>query len=494
MFRQLAYPVACEPLFESSVIFCHSIFCQISDRTKNEMTKNGRQLSYFAAHGDLVRQRRTKFRTVEPSAGVEHKMMERGSLKSICGCARQLAIGAALLATGSSVALATPPFISSIFQERTAPASAEHLALKDEHGPWLILAMTFTGDEAENQAVQLAKELRPLLNAPVYVHRKEFDHSQPLAQASTRLHYDSADTLYTKRVRHANASHDQTYAVLVGNFTSTDDPRIKDMLQKVKTAHPACLGNPNEKPTKEDVATKDSNWLIATKRAMLWQKSERSAKKGKMGAAFVTRNPYLPDDYFQNAVDDFVVDLNSRIDPPQQSLLNCKKRYTVRVATFTGQVVTKLAGGISAAGSDEALSDSLNEAAGNAHDMAAVLRAQGVEAFEFHDRNASYVTIGAFDTLGEEAPNGGPFIYNPEMVSIMNQYCGYTTRTFTDGKTGKTTQTPMCKTLKIGQDKKDPTIEVRVPFDVEGKFISIPKASTSKLYQGSLLGKSRIRE
>ncbi len=45
-----------------------------------------------------------------------------------------------------------------------------------------------------------------------------------------------------------------------------------------------------------------------------------------MGFAFVTRNPYLPEDYFKNAVDDFVVDLNSRIDPPEQSLLNCKKR------------------------------------------------------------------------------------------------------------------------------------------------------------------------
>ncbi len=204
-------------------------------------------------------------------------MMERGSLKSIF----VQSLGAGLVALGSSAALATPPFISSMFQERKAPASEEHLALKDEHGPWLILAMTFTGDDAEAQAVQLAKELRTMLNAPVYVHRKEFDNSQPLAQASARLHYDSADTVYTKRVRHANASHDKTYAVLVGNFTSADDPRIKDMLQRVKTAQPACLATPNSKPTKEEIATKDSNWLIATKRAMLWQKSERTAKKAR---------------------------------------------------------------------------------------------------------------------------------------------------------------------------------------------------------------------
>ncbi len=157
----------------------------------------------------------------------------------------------------------------------------------------------------------------------------------------------------------------------------------------------------------------------------------------------------------------------------------------MRVATFTGRIVTELAGGTSAKNKDEKVTDSLNDAAVNAHNLATTLRSKGVEAFEFHDRDASYVTIGAFDILGEEPPNGGPFIYNPEMVSIMNQYCGYTVRTFNDSRTGKTTQTPMCKTLKELPD---------VPFDVEGKFISIPKASTAKLYQGSLLGKSRVRE
>ncbi len=393
-------------------------------------------------------------------------MTERGSRRSLF----VKALSTALVAVTSNLAMATPPFIANMFQERAAPASEEHLALKDEHGPWLILAMTFTGDDSEARAVQLAKELRALLNAPVYVHRKEFDTTQPLAEASRNLHYSNAETKYTKRVRHANATREQTYAVLVGNFAGTDDPRIKDMLQKVKTAHPACLGKPDTKPTKEDVATKDSNWLIATKRAMLWQKSEASAKKGKMGAAFVTRNPYLPDDYFQNAVDDFVVELNSRIEPQQQSLLNCKKRYTVRVATFSGRVITELSGGISAKKQDDKITNSLNRAGNRAHELASALRAKGVEAYEFHDRDASYVTIGGFDTLGEEAPNGGPFIYNPDMVAIMNQYCGYTTATLNDGKT----QSPMCKTIKELPN---------VPFDVEGKFISVPRASTAKLYQ-----------
>lgn len=389
--------------------------------------------------------------------------------------------GGALVSVGSSTSLlAAPPSILNMFQERSAAASQEHLALKDEHGPWLILAMTLTGDDAEARAIELAKELRPILHSPVYVHRKEFDHSQPLAQASARLSYADGESVYTKRIRHANAVREKTYAVLVGNFTSADDPRVTDVLKRVKTAQPACLApKESDKPTTENVKTHDSNWLIATRRMLLWQKNEESAKKGPMGAAFVTRNPFLPDDYFQNAVDDFVVELNERVE---HSLLRCKKRYTVRVATFNGRTVTEMASGMAPKKEEQQISDSLDEACLRAGQLTAALRAKGIEAYEFHDRNASYVTIGSFDSLGDEAPGGGPFIYNPEMVSIMNQWCGYEMRSITDPKSGYVSTTPSCKTLD------------KIPFDVEGKFISVPRAATSKLYQGSLLGKSRISQ
>lgn len=400
-------------------------------------------------------------------------------------------VGAALVSGSGSGPLlhAAPPSILSMFQERSAAASQEHLALKDEHGPWLILAMTLTGDDAETRSIELAKELRASLHAPVYVHRKEFDHSQTLAKASARISYPNKEAVYTKRIRHANAVREKTYAVLVGNFTSADDPRVAEMLKRVKTAHPACLAPKDaDKPTAENIKTKDSGWLIATKRMLLWQKNEESSKKGPMGAAFVTRNPFLPDDYFQNAVDDFVVQLNERVE---HSLLKCNKRYTVRVATFKGRTVTELSTATSPKKDEQEISDSLDEACLKAGQLTQALRAKGVEAYEFHDRSASYVTIGSFDSLGEETPGGGPFIYNPEMVSVMNQWCGYEMRSIKDPNTGFVKTTPSCKTLNVA-----PAGEVRqdVPFDVEGKFISVPKPAASKLYQGSLLGKSRISQ
>lgn len=384
------------------------------------------------------------------------------------------------LVSGSTTALAGPPSILNMFQERSAAASEEKLVLKNEHGPWLILAMTLSGDEAEAQAIALAKELRAMLRTEVYIHRKEFDYSQPLAQASARLTDGQQQKVYKTWYQHANAVHEKNYAVLVGNYVSSDDPRIADMLKRVKTARPKCLESKLQQPTPEEVKTSDSNWLIATKRMLLWQKNEELAKKGPMGVAFVTRNPLLPDDYFQNAVDDFVVGLNERVE---HSLLRQGERggrYTVRVATFNGRTVTELATGMGPKKEElEEVSDALDEACLKAGELTAALRAKGVEAYEFHDRNASYVTIGIFDNLGEELPTG-QFVYNPEMVSILNQWCGYEMLTVKDPKTGYVKTTPSCKTLN------------KIPFDVEGKFISVPRPATSKLYGGSLLGKSRI--
>ncbi len=396
---------------------------------------------------------------------------------------------ALLIATVSAPALAGPPAILGMFQEKSQAATEENLVLRNEHGPWLILAKTLSGDDAEAQAIALAKELKTMLRMEVYVHRKEFDNSQPLAQATAKLSYEDRQAVYTKRYKLANSARIKTYAVLVGNFTSADDPRILDTLQRVKTARPACL---MEKDPKASTAsnsqnaqsetttdkTRDPNWLVNVKRAVLWQRNEENAKKGPMGAAFVTRNPLLPDDFFQHAVDDFVVKLNDKVE---YSLLKSPGKYTVRVASFNGRTITELATSAKSKFEDEEVTDALEEAAEQATKLTAALRAKGVEAYVFHDRTASYVTIGSFDTLGDVLPTG-QFVYNPDMVAVMNQYCGYELLSIKDPQTGFMKSQPSCKTLD------------KIPFDVEGKFISVPRATAAKLYGGSLLGKSRVNQ
>ena len=131
-----------------------------------------------------------------------------------------------------------------------------------------------------------------------------------------------------------------------------------------------------------------------------------------MGRAFFTRNPLLPREYFvPKGVDEFVAKMNQGVE---HSLLDCPGRYTVQVATFRGKTVLQTDRNASRT-DDERLrlemgqdktEDPLVEAAENAHLLTKELRKHGWEAYEFHDRTESIVTIGSFDQVGQQLANG----------------------------------------------------------------------------------------
>ena len=63
----------------------------------------------------------------------------------------------------------------------------------------------------------------------------------------------------------------------------------------------------------------------------------------------------------------------------------------------------------------------LIDAAEKAHKLTEALRAKGVQAYEFHDRASSIVTIGSFDSVGTPQPNG-QIELNPQIHAIMQKY------------------------------------------------------------------------
>ncbi len=77
-----------------------------------------------------------------------------------------------------------------------------------------------------------------------------------------------------------------------------------------------------------------------------------------------------------------------------------QKQYTVRVATFRGASTMKLP---EIKRNGAGLPSKLEEAAIKAHELTLALRKQGVEAYEFHDRYESIVTIGSFNRSGAAA-------------------------------------------------------------------------------------------
>ena len=67
------------------------------------------------------------------------------------------------------------------------------------------------------------------------------------------------------------------------------------------------------------------------------------------------------------------------------------------------------------------MTDKLELAADRAHRLTTALRKQGVEAYEFHDRYESIVTVGSFDNEGTELPDGRVEI-NPGIFRVMEKY------------------------------------------------------------------------
>jgi hypothetical protein len=140
-------------------------------------------------------------------------------------------------------------------------------------------------------------------------------------------------------------------------------------------------------------------------------------------------NPLLPDTYFsENKLDEFVVKMNKRT---KYSLLKNSGKYTVKVAEFNGG--TKML--------NDSVSDKLREMKGGslfrkskkASDLeTALLKAnvltkylrkhEKLEAYEFHDRNASYVCVGSFDWATRQSGLGTET--NPELKAVLEKFTG----------------------------------------------------------------------
>lgn len=367
---------------------------------------------------------------------------------------------------------AEPPSILKIFRAKQ-PLADESLELKVEHGPWMILAYTLPGADAKPKAIDLAREIRQDLKLPAFVMEKTSGVTATLVKRE-RIRNDANGNPVPVglEARYANGGQETVYVVLVGEFTSIDDVRIPDILQKVRTAHPKAIqANPSDSAATAEQSS-SSNWLIQQYRSKIWTRNDRKDEVGKMGAAFVTRNPLLPDDYFEAPkVDEFVANLNKDVE---FSLLECPGKFTVRVASFTGRQVTDFGNGAQASKLKDT-TDALDQAALSAHELTVAMRKQGVDAYEFHDRYGSYVMVGSFDSLGQELTSG-QFRYHPGIVEVNQKWCGYRVVDAKDPSTGAIAKTTSLNSLN------------KVPFDIEGKPMAVPRLATSNLYRGALLG------
>lgn len=339
--------------------------------------------------------------------------------------------------------------------------------ITESAGPWMIMVTTFHGDKAEVQARQLVYELRKQNKLRAYTRAQTYNYNEKHIPGRG-VFPDGAP----KTMEYLNAEKYEEVAVLVGDFRAVDDPDAQKDLAMIKHADPACL-----KPE----ATPTSNSPLADLRR--WgQQTFGTGKKsnGPLANAFITTNPLLPREYFVGkGVDKFVAEINKGVE---HSLLDCPGRFSVKIASFTGRVyinqqeIRQLE---ETTARDRQTDESpLVEAAARAHAITEALRAQHVEAYEFHDRSSSIVTVGHFASVGSPRADGKIEI-NRQIYEIIKKY-GADQGSLAGGQISLGVQ-PKTIDVSIGGRMKT------IVFDISPVPVEVPRRSISGIYQASAM-------
>ena len=361
-----------------------------------------------------------------------------------------------------SLAAAETPWARLLSTSRVDADPAKDYPIQQENGPWMIMACSFSGDGAEKQAKDLVLELRSRYKIEAYVHKVHFkldDPNGPGANAPGAPVHWTYRSIHDRPDMYKDGAIKEV-AVIAGNFAAVDDPEAQRVLKKIKSVEPDCLNIDKGGSTSRSLAglrKMQDYW----KEKLMPEKDEAHMKKGPMGHAFITTNPLLPSDYYapKGGVDELVLRMNKNVP---YSLLDCPGKFTVQVATFKGTVeldqkeIQKIERG------EKKLGSSLAKAAEVAHELTLALRQKGYEAYEFHDRYASIVTVGSFNSVGTPRADGKIEI-NPTIHAIMKAFGGPPDDT-------KQAQSGMLSVKSI----------IGIPLDYQPIPVEVPKRSISR--------------
>lgn len=348
---------------------------------------------------------------------------------------------------------AAPPWQQiSLFKRIDADPEKEY-RLVDTNGPWMILAVTFVGDEAEREARELVYELRKVHKLTAFTHEMNFDYS---GQVEGRGVDQFGDPV---KMRYRRSGRFNEVAVMVGEFPTVDDPAAARMLETIKYLRPVCMTGEKGEVSRPLAGLREMQRMIQGKLG------DEKKDRGPMGHAFVTTNPLLPPEYFvPNGPDNLVLEINKDVE---FSLLDCPGVYSIKVASFNGSTTID-PNKIRAYENGQDVPSRLAEAAMDAHKLTMALRAKGYEAYEYHDRQSSLVTVGSFDSLGNVDAAGGVHV-DPQVEMILKTF------------SADLQLQPGADPSSMGKPKS----LAGIPFDIQAMAIEVPQRSISNAYERS---------
>jgi hypothetical protein len=349
--------------------------------------------------------------------------------------------------------VAAPPWSKLVVFKHLEADPNEMYPINENNGPWTIMAATFTGAGAADQARRLVHELRTEFKVPAYTYQKKFEFSKPVTGKGLNPYGEPP------KMRYRLDDDLVEIAVVVGDYPTVDDPEAQKVLKKLKYAHPKSLSTEPDKTSQSLAAVRAIQRQV--KKAMLPADSDE-LKRGPMAGAFIVTNPHLPNEYFvPKGLDKFVVEMNQGVP---HSLIDCPGKYTVKVATFTGHAIILDEKCQTAIARGDVPKSYLEEAAKNAHLLTEALRKLKYEAYEFHDRSTSIVTVGSFDSVGTRRADGKIEI-NPLVHKTMLTF-------------GAETKIEPGKPPQVGKARKLGGI----PFDVQPMPVEVPRRAISSDY------------
>lgn len=257
--------------------------------------------------------------------------------------------------------------------------------LTEKHGPWMVMVATFRDIEGDRKKEGLSAE--QAANKLVHELRSKGIPAYTFSQESKKDKINTYDRMGNSNKR-VYAAQREMICVLAGNYQKVEDPVAQKTLAFIKRYQPKFM------------ADKSSGAVV---------RNEKDPFKG----AFLTINPLLqPDEVASRKVDQETRMLNSGIDYP---LVKLNSKYTLKIATFTGKSVVPMGSSKfngREANFEKSLSQSgpynLARAGEDATQLTYALRQNRVatqalgrprfEAFVYHDRFKSIVTVGGFDS------------------------------------------------------------------------------------------------
>ena len=264
-----------------------------------------------------------------------------------------------------------------------------------QHGPWMIMVATFhkppidrrgKGLSPQEAADELVYELRKK-RIPAYAFTREGKYNE----VGTRDRVG--------RQRRSFSAYRGGVTVLAGNYSSPNHKLAQDTLAYIKKLKPKFLSN---------ISAKDSTFR-KTKSGGLFRVTP--GRPGPLSGAHLTPNPLLSEQELKNTrKDPLILKLNSGSD---FSLLKNPGKHTLIVATFSGKSMTALdSRSFKKKLDDFKVGTSLDNAANQAWQLATLLRKEWkIEAWVYHDRHKSVVTVGAFNSENDPRIRSTAFRY-----------------------------------------------------------------------------------